>query len=327
MRSTLFLTALCLLTIAAQATPDTILDIQITNFVNYDYDYLDYTKFATVPSVTTPLPMRTFGRHMALGDIAGVNGKPAKGTCVFFSRMLNLRPDAASGQAIADVTRVMLDDFACEFLQAEGPAIGTIMGYGFTNGAAPPGAPRAVTAFDYAVLGGTGAFLGARGQGGYAGPAPSRVASVYEDPAARRALGGTSRRFVVHLIPMSQPAVVLESGVPVLFHASDLTPVTAQNPAQAGEVLAARVLGLGPVRPAMDPGDVFPEEPLAVVNSPVEVTINGQPAAVVGQVGWPGTSDAYRVDFRVPEGAAAGAAGLRVAAAWVQSPEVVFAIR
>lgn len=77
--------------------------------------------------------MRTFGRHITLADIVAVNGQPAKGTCVYFSRMLNLTPNPIPGQSIADITRVMADDFACEFLQADSTPIGTIMAYGFSH--------------------------------------------------------------------------------------------------------------------------------------------------------------------------------------------------
>ncbi len=39
---------------------------------------------------------------------------------------------------------------------------------------------------------------------------------------------------------------------------------------------------------------------MAVVNSPVEVTVNGKAAEVLGAVGYPFAVDAYQVNFRVP---------------------------
>jgi hypothetical protein len=60
------------------------------------------------------------------------------------------------------------------------------------------------------VIGGTGAFLGARGQIGQVLPQtiPARQASMVEDPANRRAYGEGKVRFVVQLIPLFRPEVV-----------------------------------------------------------------------------------------------------------------------
>ena len=37
---------------------------------------------------------------------------------------------------------------------------------------------------------------------------------------------------------------------------------------------------------------------LQLINSPVDATVNGQPAAVINAVGWPGLADTYRVDIK-----------------------------
>ncbi len=237
---------------------------------------------------------------------------------------------ASPGQAMADVTRAMLDDFACEFLQADGTPLGTIMGYGFTHGSAPPGAPRAVTSFNYTIIGGTGAFLGARGQVGFTGPVPARVASVYEDTANRRLLGGTSRRFIMHLIPMTRPEISSIATGPAVFHASDFSPVTADKPARAGEWVILSATNLGPVRPNLDPGQPFPAwEPGKEhqVNSPVEVTLNGKAAELGNAIGWPGQTNVYRVDVRVPDGTPAGLATLSLSVAWIPGPAVTIPVR
>jgi uncharacterized protein (TIGR03437 family) len=62
--------------------------------------------------------------------------------------------------------------------------------------------------------------------------------------------------------------------------------------------------------------------PLQEVNSPVDVLVNGQAAEVVNKVGWPGFENVYRVDFRVPEGTAAGMATLQLSAAWIPGSPV-----
>ena len=66
----------------------------------------------------------------------------------------------------------------------------------------------------------------------------------------------------------------------------------------------------------------FPSNPLASVNSPVEVTVNGKPAEVLGTVGYPGAVDAYQVNFRVPTDTAKGPASIQVTAAWISGAPV-----
>ena len=70
-------------------------------------------------------------------------------------------------------------------------------------------------------------------------------------------------------------------------------------------VLGRRVPGLTPGRP-------FPASPLAVVNSPVEVTVNGRPAEVLAAVGYPGAVDGYQVNFRLPSETARGTATIQI---------------
>jgi uncharacterized protein (TIGR03437 family) len=310
--------------------PDTVLEVQTANYVLYDYDLLDYTRFSTIPAVTPALPMRPFGRHLALADVVSVNGKTAMGTCVYFSRMLGLSPNAGPGQAVADVSRAMLDDFACEFLQPDRTPVGTIMGYGFSHGVAPPGAPRAVTTFNYAVIGGTGAFLGVQGQMGFAGPVPARVASVYEDASSRRVLGGTSQKLIIHLIPRARPEIRATAAGPAVFHARDFSLVTAENPARAGEWLVLSATNLGPVRPGLEPGQPFPVwEPGKehLVNSPLEITVNGNSAEFTNAMGWPGQTNAYRIDVRLPNDTPPGMATLDLKLAWISAPEVKIPVR
>jgi uncharacterized protein (TIGR03437 family) len=111
---------------------------------------------------------------------------------------------------------------------------------------------------------------------------------------------------VVTLIPMSRPEIV----------------TTAAEPAKAGEVLMVRATGLGPTRPGVDPGKPFPTGAPQDVNSPVEVTVSGSSVDVINKVGWPGMLDTYRVDFRAPDGIAAGTAAIQLTAAWIAGPSV-----
>ena len=85
--------------------------------------------------------------------------------------------------------------------------------------------------------------------------------------------------------------------------------------------------GLGPVTPGGYPGQPFPSSPLAAVNSPVEVTVNGKAAEVLGAAGYPGAVDGYQVNFRMPSDAATGTATIQVSAAWIAGTPVNIAVQ
>jgi hypothetical protein len=245
---------------------------------------------------------------------------------------MRLDPNATQGAspplAIADVLRLGVAVHYLEILQPDGTPIGTIMVSGMSSGNPPPGAPSALSRDNLAVIGGTGAFLGARGQAGNAAdslPANARVTSTSEDPANRRLHGaganGGFKRFIVHLIPMFRPEIAASAEGPAVYHA-DFTLVTPATPARAGEILILRLTGLGPTRPGVDPGQAFPADPVQEVNSPVEAAVNGKPAEVLNKVGWPGTVGNYRVDLRVPDVTADGMASIQITAAWIAGSEV-----
>jgi uncharacterized protein (TIGR03437 family) len=221
---------------------------------------------------------------------------------------------------------------AFEILKSDGTPIGTIFVTGLAGGDAPPGSPSSATGgTNFVITGGTGAFLGVRGQMGVAanppGVAVQRAASMTEDPANRRLNGGGTQRWIAHLIPMSAPQIAIAPGGPAVTHSSDFSPVTASKPAAAGEILSLFASGLGPVNPGVDPGQPFPSSPLASVNSPIEVTVNGKPAEVLSAVGYPGVVDAYQVNFRVPPDTAKGSASIQLSAAWILGTAVAIAVQ
>jgi hypothetical protein len=311
----------------AQVPPASILRIDTTDVVLYIEDTSDPSKFATDPNVTTPGHPNNFFRNVFIGDIRAVNGQPVLGTNTSTGPGGGyVRVAPATGQAIADTVRNGVQVVSFEILKSNGTPIGTIMATGFTGGASPPGSPSDVTGNNFVVTGGTGAFLGARGQAGTGdnppGVAPFRGASITEDPANRRRNGGGSQQWVVHLIPMESPEIVMSSGGPAISHSSDFSLVTASKPAAAGEVLSLFARGLGPVKPGVDPGQPFPSSPLANVNSPVEVAVNGKAAEVLSATGYPGAVDAYQVNFRVPPDTAKGPASIQVSAAWISGAPV-----
>jgi uncharacterized protein (TIGR03437 family) len=284
----------------------------------------DTSKFATAPNVPTLVGhgANNFNRGFGIADIVAVNGQPVTGTHLRSAANFFLAQAPVPGQAIADTGRVAVAIFTFEILKSDGTPIGTIITEGFGGGPAPPGAPLTATGGNnFVITGGTGAFLGARGQMEAAanppGAASQRAASITEDPANRRLNGGGTQRYVVHLIPMSAPQIVTTAGGPAVTHSSNFSLVTASKPAAAGEVLSLFATGLGPTVPAVDPGQPFPSSPAAAVNSPIEVKVNGKSAEVLGAVGYPDSVEGYQVNFRVPPDAAKGVATIQVSAAWI----------
>ena len=224
-----------------QAIPPTILAVDVENFVQYSEDTSDLSKFATDPNATTAALPRNFFFSVQIGDIVAVNGQPAKGTLTRELRRVGLSTAPNPGEAIADTVRVAVIADTFEILKSDGNPIGTIVSYGIAGGSPPLGAPLSITQANFAIVGGTGAFLGARGQYGQAVTAQTiafRQASITEDPANRRSNGGGRQRYVLQVIPMSAPQIAATPGGPAVAHSSDFSLVTASKPAAAGEILS-----------------------------------------------------------------------------------------
>ncbi len=303
--------------------PATILEVDVENLVIYVVD-VPFPELTTNPAATNVEP-KAFAANMGIGDIVAVNGKPAKGTWMLRATTILATPEPGptTGIAIADTERLALVDQSFEVLAPDGTPIGTIMGFGPGFGPEPPGAPVATRLSNLAVVGGTGAFLGARGQLGTTGFSPDkpfpRFASASEIPALRRQNGGGVLNFIIHLVPMFYPEILLlPENRPAVFHASDHALVTRADPALPGEVLTMLVRGLGPTNPRIDPGKPFPRVPLTIVNSPVEILVNGTPAQLIFAGGEPGTVDLYDVEFRVPPTTASGTALIEMRVGFVE---------
>jgi hypothetical protein len=330
-----FVLVACAAGLMAQTPPVTILEVDIENGVLYIGDVDTASRRAVsptmVPASTNP-EYRTFKESVFMGDIVAVNGKPVKG--LYQGRFSGFLASTtlAPGRAIADLPGACPASINYVFLHADGTVIGTIMVQSVQSGVPLPGAPAAAPSGNLnAIVGGTGAFLGARGQTGTLRlVSGNRFASMAEDPAYRRIHGGGKYTHFIHLIPMTWPEVLAVPTGPAIFHGDDFSPVTAEKPARAGELLMMSVSGLGPVKPNLDPGKPFPAWQAGkehAVNSPVDVTVNGKAAQVVWAIGWPGMNNVYRVDFRVPEGTVAGPATLGLSVAWINGPEAKFPVR
>ncbi len=315
--SILAITAGCVL---AQHPAGSFLIIETANHTSYVRDVADVSVLATKSGPAPETAPRNFEQSTIIGDIVSVNGRPAKGTVVELFNGMFLRPSPTPGQAIADITRGGMIEWIFEIQAEDGRPVGSIHVSGMNGGPSPPGQTARIQQGSYIVVGGTGAFLGARGYMGASGGPPNqplRFASMAEDPANRRALRGGSIRQGIYLLPMTTPEIVTTAGGPAIVHASDYSLVTTARPARVGEVLVLFASGLGPTRPAPEPGQPFGDDPLSVVNSPVEVLVNGTPAEVLYAGGYPGAVDRYQVNFRMPDGVSSGAASVQLISAWM----------
>jgi hypothetical protein len=282
-----------------------VLEIDVENLVAY----VDNTHFPTA---------------VRLGDITAVNGHRVKGTYVGVPFKLGLNPTPQPGQAIADMAAVSFRQESFQILGLDRVPVGSIVALGTAGGPPPPGAPSVQANGDLAIVGGTGAFIGVRGEKGRGTSiVPLRYAAVDEDPANRRQIGGGHIREILQVIPMSQPEIVITAGRPAVTHSKDSSPVSVSKPAMAGEVLSLLATGLGPTRPS--PSLRMNQE--MVVNSPVAVTVNGKAAEVISAAGSTETVDRYQVNFRVPAGTDKGTATIQVTAAWIASVPATIAVQ
>ena len=307
----------------AQSLPVVVLDIEADYAVSYRHDNPDpLAQAKQLGTTTSPAPTNFFWTN-SIQDVRFVNGRPARGIVVFQTYRVNLSPAPTSGSVIADMVRGTAIQQTVEIQQEDGTPIGSLMIMGLGGGQPPAGSPGGL-AFNTAIVGGTGAFVGARGHVASRlntlipeRPIPTRSAT--EDPSQRRTLPSGTSAFRAYLIPAVVPAI--QSALHL-----DFRPVTPANPAKPGEILILRTTGLGPTQPATEYGTSFPENPVAPVNSPVEVRIAGKDVSSMNKLGWPGTIDSYRVDFRVPDDTPVGNVPIRVVAAFIPSTEFVLPV-
>ena len=326
----------CMLTSSAtgaSAPPVSVLKIEIENYVPYHYEVFDPSKFATATDLTAAQPAIPFGQLILLGDIVAVNGRPVKGawalraTDLFLTPTVGVQPPnqpPQGRQAIADVQRGHIQDMIWDILDLDSNPIGTITASGFSRGPRAPGAPADVTLDALTITGGTGAFFGIRGQAGLVDIGSPRQATVIEAPANRRILGGAKRSYLLQIVPMTTPEVAMSSSGPAVVHA-DSTLVSSTHPAKAGEVITIYALGLGPTRGTVPFGAPFPLSP-ALVAAPVDVLANGLPAEILYTGGYPGSTNAYQINLRLPAALASGTAELKIRSAWIEGSSVLIPI-
>jgi uncharacterized protein (TIGR03437 family) len=315
----LLLTIWPALGLALAQTAPVVLDIEVENAVRYVADVGDVSKLAQNTAATPAAETRAFTDTILIGDIVAINGSPAKGLWTSRQFTMNFGPNPAPGAAIADVSQGTIAECKYEIQNSSGAFIGRLMDGGL---------------FPHAVTGGTGAFVGAKGEqatGTARVVRAVRTASMAEDPAVRRANGGGNVRIIMRLIPAVRPEIVSTENGAAVTHA-DGSPVSISSPALAGEVLTLYATGLGPTTPAVAFGQPFSQDTVHAVNAPVEVALDGKPAVVLYAGGYPGAVDGYQVNFRLPDeinpaSPASRTAGLRITAAWIRGSDVRIAIK
>jgi hypothetical protein len=315
---------------AASMPPVSVLRIDVENYVPYHYDVWDHSKFATSIEINTAEPVVPFGQFLMMGDIVAVNGKAVKGgfslraTNLFLTPTIGVQPSnqpPQARQAIGDVQRGNLVTIVWDVLDSESNPIGTITASGLTRGPRAPGAPSDVIQDALSITGGTGAFFGIRGQAGIIDMGSPRQSTVFEAPANRRILGGAKRSYLLQIIPLMTPEVAMTSSGPAIVHAADSTIVSTARPVKAGEIVLIYATGLGPTRGPIPFGTAFPQAPSPVA-APVEVLVNGAPAEVLYAGGYPGSTDGYQINFRVPVTVTAGTVEIKIRSAWIEGPAV-----
>jgi len=307
----------------AQAQAGSILHVEIINATLYRRGYCSIADQGKDPTKLPTSTITPFVTGIGIGDIVSVNGQPVKGTALQYFQGGSLASTFTPGTKIADITSAPSGaSWDLTFLNPDGTLIGSIHIDGNGGGPPPPGAPKEVSGSSLMVTGGAGPFFGARG---YWQPVQDSVSGERqttdcEDPAYRRInadAGGNKRHGLLYLVPMAAPQVVITPNGPAVVHGSGGSLVSSAKPARAGEILTLFATGLGPTKPGVDPGQPFPASPLQNVNSPGQVLVNGNSADVLYAGGYPGATDGYQVNFRVPDATAPGQASLQVAAAWV----------
>ncbi len=75
--------------------------------------------------------------------------------------------------------------------------------------------------------------------------------------------------------------------------------------------------GTRPRHPSVEIRKPCPANPVAVERSPIEVTVNGEPAEIFGAVDYPCAVDGYQVNFRIPADMVPATATIQLSAAWI----------
>ncbi|MCC6366414.1 MAG: hypothetical protein IT165_23085 [Bryobacterales bacterium] len=296
-----------------QASTEVKLTVQLDKFSWYWEDG-DPNNYGTAARDLTPLPAGTaksMMRNVIYADVVSINGKPARGAYV--SHGVGL------ATANSDLSRNHAHYFVLDIKTPELAQIGDLFGTLLASGASAPGAP--LGAGLWCVYGGSGAYIGVRGQGSNVGGTNFHTTTMKEDLTARRAFSNGQLKLDFYLTVENAPEIQ------AAYHSADGSAVTNANPASPGETLMLQVRANWPTSPPREPGRMFPENPLNQVANLVEASVNDIAAETINMVGWPGTRDRFRVDVRLPAGTARGDANLQLTSGYIPGVPYVLPVR
>jgi chitinase len=139
---------------------------------------------------------------------------------------------------------------------------------------------------------------------------------------------GVSSQPVPVAVHTAQPGVFTVDGVnAVAVHGANQRPVTAANPASAGEIIVLYATGLGPVKNQPRTGSPASSTVLSSTMLPVAVTIGGHAAQVMFSGLTPGYAGLYQVNLTVPSNVESGVQSLIVTAGGVAGSIVKIAVQ
>jgi hypothetical protein len=135
--------ALCAAFAEGQASPGSILNIDLTNATMYFRGYCTGTDQGQSPSKLTRAYVMPFTTGLGIADIVAVNGQPVKGTAIEIIRAGNITSTFTPGKIIGDITSSpAASSWNLTFLNPDATVIGTILIDGNAGGSPPPGAPK-----------------------------------------------------------------------------------------------------------------------------------------------------------------------------------------
>lgn len=120
-------------------------------------------------------------------------------------------------------------------------------------------------------------------------------------PVVVETTGGKSAGNTAAVDPVA-PSLYFDAVGAVAFHMADFTLVRPDNPAVAGEQIGLAATGLGRTIPSVVTGQIGTSDTLTLVLPAPTVSLDGQPASVVGAGIAPGYAGLYLVVFMVPNG-------------------------
>jgi uncharacterized protein (TIGR03437 family) len=133
---------------------------------------------------------------------------------------------------------------------------------------------------------------------------PFELTPGQQYPAVASVNNAISLPIMLTIVPV-QPAISVNPDGTAAAEHSNYTPITASNPASAGETITIYLAGMGATDPAVATGAATPPQQVPVIVQPT-VTIDSQAATVIYAGLTPGGVGLYQVNLTVPANARSG---------------------